>query len=271
METLKILVPTDFSSTFNAADAVVSLLQKKVNTQVTLLHVIPVNGNILDEEAAENKVLTLIDEAKQKFKALQLNWKFDYLLKKGAITSTINEMAIELGVDVIIMGTKGSSGLMEHLVGSEAQHVARGAAVPIITVNQYSTPTKLQQILLLLDFEKPSTHPQLDFIHKIADQDACINLLHILKPNEIGMIADIEYNMREFAVINNLENYNVFLHSDDQVDEGVYNFNKDHEMDLVCIGTHGRKGFGHLLFGSVAERLINHCAKPVLTYHLNSL
>lgn len=270
METLKILVPTDFSGTFNAADAVVNLLQNKVNTQVTLLHVIPASGNILDEEAAEKKVLAQIEEAKQKFKALQLNWKFDYILKKGSITSTINEMAEELGVDVIIMGTKGSSGLMEHLVGSEAQHVARGAAVPIITVNQYSTPTKLQQVLLLLDFEKPSTHHQLQFIKKIVDKDACINLLHILKPNEIAYTEDIEHNMREFAAINNLENYNVFLHSDDQVDEGVYNFNKDHEMDLVCIGTHGRKGFNHLLFGSIAERIINHCAKPVLTYHLNS-
>jgi nucleotide-binding universal stress UspA family protein len=270
METLKILVPTDFSGTFNAADAVVNLLQNKVNTQVTLLHVIPTSGNILDEEAAENNILAQIEDAKQKFKALALNWKFDYLLKKGALVTTINDMAVELGVDVIIMGTKGSSGLMEHIVGSEAQHVARAAAVPIITVNQYSTPAKLQQVLLLLDFEKPSTHHQLEFIHKIADEDACINLLHILKPNEIGMIADIEQNMQEFAAINNLENYNVFLHSDDQVDEGVYNFNKDHEMDLVCIGTHGRKGFGHLLFGSVAERLINHCAKPVLTYHLNN-
>jgi nucleotide-binding universal stress UspA family protein len=270
METLKILVPTDFSATFHAADAVVNLLQDKVNTEVTLLHVIPASGNILDEEAAENKMLAQIEEAKQKFKALALNWKFDYLLKKGSITSTINEIAVELGVDFILMGTKGSSGLMEHLVGSEAQHVARGAAVPIITVNQYSTPTKLEQVLLLLDFEKPTKHDELQFIKKIADKDACINLLHILKPNEIAFIEDIEHNMHEFAAINQLENYQVFLHSDDQVDEGLYNFNKDHEMDLVCIGTHGRKGFNHLLFGSVAERIINHCAKPVLTYHLKS-
>ena len=72
METLKILVPTDFSATFHAADAVVNLLQDKVNTQVTLLHVIPASGNILDEEAAENKMLAQIEEAKQKFPKINL-------------------------------------------------------------------------------------------------------------------------------------------------------------------------------------------------------
>jgi len=39
------------------------------------------------------------------------------------------------------------------------------------------------------------------------------------------------------------------------------------EMDLVVIGTHGRKGVEHVVFGSVAEHVVKHSPVPVLTVH----
>ena len=39
----------------------------------------------------------------------------------------------------------------------------------------------------------------------------------------------------------------------------------DLSADLIVIGTHGRSGFGHLLIGSVAERVIRLAPCPVLT------
>jgi len=35
--------------------------------------------------------------------------------------------------------------------------------------------------------------------------------------------------------------------------------------DLVVMATHGRKGLAHLFLGSVAEKVLRECAKPVLT------
>jgi len=37
------------------------------------------------------------------------------------------------------------------------------------------------------------------------------------------------------------------------------------EIDLVIMGTHGRKGLNHILFGSVAERVVKMSPVPVLT------
>ena len=37
--------------------------------------------------------------------------------------------------------------------------------------------------------------------------------------------------------------------------------------DLVVIGTHGRRGFNHLVLGSVAEGVIRLAAKPILIIH----
>jgi universal stress protein A len=36
------------------------------------------------------------------------------------------------------------------------------------------------------------------------------------------------------------------------------------DVDLIVISTHGRTGLGHLLIGSVAERVVRHACCPVL-------
>lgn len=39
---------------------------------------------------------------------------------------------------------------------------------------------------------------------------------------------------------------------------------KEWPADLIVVGTHGRRGFSHILLGSVAESLIRTATKPVL-------
>ena len=40
---------------------------------------------------------------------------------------------------------------------------------------------------------------------------------------------------------------------------------QDMECDLIIMGTHGRTGLSHLLFGSTAEYVLQHARCPVLT------
>jgi nucleotide-binding universal stress UspA family protein len=37
------------------------------------------------------------------------------------------------------------------------------------------------------------------------------------------------------------------------------------DIDLVIMGTHGRKGLEHVVFGSVAENVVKRSSAPVLT------
>jgi nucleotide-binding universal stress UspA family protein len=39
------------------------------------------------------------------------------------------------------------------------------------------------------------------------------------------------------------------------------------DADLVVLGTHGRSGLRHVILGSVAERVVRRCTRPVLTIH----
>jgi nucleotide-binding universal stress UspA family protein len=48
------------------------------------------------------------------------------------------------------------------------------------------------------------------------------------------------------------------------ISEEILNYISDNGIDLLIIGTHGRKGLDRIVFGSVAERVMKGAAVPVL-------
>jgi nucleotide-binding universal stress UspA family protein len=47
--------------------------------------------------------------------------------------------------------------------------------------------------------------------------------------------------------------------------EEILNYVRSEGIDLVIMGTHGRKGLEKIVFGSVAERVVQKSPVPVLT------
>lgn len=48
-------------------------------------------------------------------------------------------------------------------------------------------------------------------------------------------------------------------------EEVVLEYVESERIDLVVMGTHGRRGLGRLVLGSVAERVVRRCPVPVVT------
>ncbi len=47
--------------------------------------------------------------------------------------------------------------------------------------------------------------------------------------------------------------------------QAIVDYARDHGINLIAMGTHGRGGFAHLLLGSVAEQVVRTAECPVLT------
>jgi nucleotide-binding universal stress UspA family protein len=49
--------------------------------------------------------------------------------------------------------------------------------------------------------------------------------------------------------------------------EAIVDYARENGVDLIVMGTHGRRGVVHLMLGSVAELVVRYASCPVLTTH----
>ena len=72
--------------------------------------------------------------------------------------------------------------------------------------------------------------------------------------------------MQDFAKKLQLKNFTINIFNDLSEEEGIIYFADSINADLVAMATHGRTGFAHVLAGSIAEEVVSHSKRPVLTF-----
>ncbi len=60
-------------------------------------------------------------------------------LRRGDPASEILRYVETIGIDLVVMGTHGRTGIERHLLGSVAEQVVRAASVPVVTLNLRGT------------------------------------------------------------------------------------------------------------------------------------
>lgn len=278
MQTLKILIPTDFSVQAEYAYLMLKKIEEKIPIEVHFLHVMNVpdtvsidnNGKI--QTCGEIDVNHLVSQKEIIDRKLN-NLKNIYgthiqtHLVLGKITDSIIRFTETKKFDLIIMGRKGAWGLKEKLSGSETQIIARKSETPLLSLMCDRPDLTIKNILLVHDFQTPSSG-DLTLLKKfIVAFDAQVHLLQIVSTINQTEKEALLALMDGYAQKNGISNYEKHLLNDSDVENGVVHFNQKHDVDIVCIGTHGKGGLFHV---SATEKLINHLYKPIISFHLKS-
>lgn len=278
MESLKILIPTDFSVQAEFAYLMVKKLEEKIAVDIHFLHVLDVpdtvtmaaNGEI--ETCGEidvSYVITQKEIAERKLANLKTLYgsHIQTHLVLGKVTDAILNFAEANHFDIIVMGTKGAWGINEKLSGSETQIIATRSKTPLLSLMCDRSDLVIKNILLVHDFSNPAPE-DLKLIHKLISAFGTkLHLLQIISGNVGTEKTKVEANMKDFATLNNICNYECHVINDKDVENGVIHFNQMINMDIVCIGTHGKGGIFHQ---GATEKLINHLFKPIISFHLNN-
>ena len=143
----RILVPTDFSPTSDAALEYARILAAKFGSSVQILHVIDdptaasefvpdgfapstdgIRTALLDQAHTRlERVMNLVDRSRHHAHAEAV---------LGLPAQSIIDYATATGTGLIVMGTHGRTGLAHLLMGSVAEQVVRTAPCPVLTVRQ---------------------------------------------------------------------------------------------------------------------------------------
>ena len=142
MELRKIIVPVDFSEHARAALATAIDLGKPAKATIHLLHsypifvadlspygyALPANLDRDVREAAATQLGQWADKARSEGLTVETT-----LTPTPACQATV-ELASETRADLIVMGTRGLSGLKHVMLGSVAERTVRLAPCPVLTV-----------------------------------------------------------------------------------------------------------------------------------------
>lgn len=276
METLKILIPTDFSVQAEFAYLMVKKLEEKINIEIHFLHVLSVPETVTMDTAGNISTCGEIDVAHVEMQKEIAERKLANLknlygsainthLLLGKTTDVIVDYALTEKMDIVVMGTKGAWGLKDKLSGTATQMVARRSTIPVLSLMCDRSNLTINHLLLVHDFSKPAAE-NLTLMHKILKAfNPTLHLLQIISGEVATVKAEIESNMQQFANLNLIEKFECHIINDKDVENGVIHFNQMNNMDMICIGTHGKGG---MLHQSATEKLINHLFKPIISFHL---
>ena len=192
------------------------------------------------------------------------------------------------GSDLIVVGTRGKTGLAHILLGSTAERVIRGAPCPVLAVrtepadnddeSALSRSVTLERILVPVDFSDCSLDA-LKYAVVVAKQaQASLMLLHVLEPVSYGLDFTLGQSRARHLEVETwtkrLEELAATHQHPDMVVESrlrggvpadsILDAAKTLPCDLIVMGTHGRRGISHTISGSVAEAVLRKAHCPVI-------
>ncbi|MFN8274158.1 MAG: universal stress protein [Flavobacteriaceae bacterium] len=272
----KILVPTDFSQHAEYALKVAAQIAKENNSEIILLHMLELphqagdaigSGHQIPEIMLyKNKALENLEELMDAdfldginvSEAVQFEKAFDGIMK----IIKKNE------VDLVVMGSHGTSGFEEMFIGSNTEKVVRFSDVPVLVIKNQVDDFKASNFVFASDFSNEIKKPfklLLDFAKVFNSK---LNLVMVNTPNSFKPTHTAEKIMSEFMAEFNYTNYSMDIYNDTNVEKGILNFANKVNADLIGMCTHGRTGFAHFFNGSISEDLVNHAVRPVITFKI---
>lgn len=273
----KILLLTDFSEISGYAEDFAVDLAKKLQFSTDIMHLIntpfdwekiPVEKeNLYPEIKAKVSVAkTRLNSLVKKFEANDLSARS--VLVYGIDSDNVSSHVESHGIDMIIMGSHGTSGKKSGILGSNTIKMLKSTRVPVMIIPCATPVSALKKILFPSTFESDQTTPY-HFIREFASAlGATVHLLYVNTPYEFKDIIGFETMVGNFGISGQS---GIQVHHIDAYNEeaGIHLFSTRNEINMICIATHS----GHLnafFTTSLTESLLQRVELPLLSIRLNT-
>lgn len=272
----KILVPCDFSDSAIQAFKFAVEIANQSKGEIHLLNVVEipvVHDSVMMPALSyeESFLKEMKDRADKDFIKMKTKWTKDgpkmiTHVQYGSPTATISRFVEDNKVTLVVMGTKGASGLKEFFVGSNTEKIVRWSPVPVISIKKSVKALSIKNIV----FPTTLHNDEEELTMKVkALQDffkATLHILYINTPANFRSDVVTRKRLDDFAKRFMIKNCTLNVYNDLSEEEGVTNFTKTVKGDMVAMATHGRRGLNHLMSGSIAEDVVNHIECPIWTW-----
>ncbi|TAH21439.1 MAG: universal stress protein [Cytophagales bacterium] len=278
----KILVPIDFSNYSKNALEYAIVLAKKINATVTVFH------SFYFTTAPEYSTLasyinTAIEQEQKRYEEQTREFlknyeneeyddgsgkiKIDSIVKLGLPSEDIAKVAKEHNFQLIVMGTKGATGLDRLIFGSITANIIEDSDVkcPVLAVPKGAVLRGIKHILFGMDYEEDDV-PVIDDLLEFAGYfDAKVTCLHVNMDEEQIPSDRLEKEILEdtywFTPYNKIK---FELMKSESTKSGLARYIKENAIDLAAVMPRKRSFLESLFHKSVSNNIASYAGVPVL-------
>lgn len=275
-----ILLPTDYSeNSLNAIRYAISFF-RKTRCNFFLFNAVPISTLISgDMVYAANTIQlekTITESAKLKMKNLvkriekeDYNPKHNFvsLVEYDHLVSGIKHMVADKNIDLIVMGTKGASGLKEVVLGSNTGSVITRVQSNVLVIPEEAKFIPPEEIAFATDYNLLYNAKILDPLIEIAKKnEAMIRVLHVSRRDEV---LSQEQKENKELLGEYLKDIDHHFHSvtNKKLEAAVECFVQSREVQMIAMIAKNLNFFQQILFKPTIEEISYHTKVPFLVLH----
>jgi len=277
-----ILFPTDFSpNAHNALNFAVEIA-RKINGNLILFHAysvqlidpnMPAEIYLSAYQEEEKSAKESLEELSKKIIGLNKDdtgkslFTTEAIVTQGLVVDEVLSIVNDYKIDLVVMGTHGSGGITELILGSNTASIIEKSLMPVLAIPQNAVYNGISNIVYAYDDIQsglPSFHRLLEFA-QIYDSE--ITLLHIIESNS----NTVEINKTEFQKIKNAVSYDKIrleLVKEEDILEGINDYVNSHSIDVLAMSIRRRTLLDKIFNRSLTKKMAYHTKIPLLALHV---
>lgn len=272
----QILLLTDFSE--NSINAIQYALEFSKNEacHFYLMHVhkassfttgdlmLSPSNNVYDSiiKAPKQRLTKLAEDLEQQHQ--NTNHHFEIIVDFDNFTDSVNQVVKSKNIDLIVVGTNGSTGAQEVIFGSNTLNVVRKVPCTTLVIPEGYKYKPLYSVLLPLDSRDTVSGSSIkslkDFLVK---QNLNLNVLRVNPDND-----NPEFTLFDRSNLEGLK-YDYFIINNVPVHYATNSFIQIEPIDLIAILVKDEGFFSRLFSGSMITKLSSALRLPMLVLHNN--
>ena len=271
---VNILVPTDFSDLSKVAIQYAIKMANKFNGSVTLLHVIsgivPVRGDMSSRIKKVEAELTA--QAEQDFgpvvkEAQKLNKTdnpIEYKIEKGeSFNKILKAFAKKNKFDLIVMGTRGASGVTKYVLGSNTVSVLEDSPIPVLVVPGNAEFKSFKNVVYASDLKHFEREVR-TILPYLKIFDSTLHAFHVVE--RVKDADNLQIVVKKALKKIDYRKSTVTMDKSKKVDYAIETFVQTLKGDLLIMFTHKKNFYEKLFNRSMTKEMAFQSSVPLLAF-----
>ncbi len=275
-----ILISTDFSAAATHAAKYGYQLASQIKANIIICNAVIVPAEVpqagfvswpmeesnylLDGSRDELKLL----KASLELKANALGFQPDvsYVTESGTVTDVINQVVAQHQIAMNIMGTHGSNGMSEFILGNHSRQMIDATTIPLMLVPPAASIATVKKIAFAADFKNPEDDlKDLYTLIPLAKQlNAEILIIHVYDGKQY--FPELENWIKDLSNKANFPNIFYRIERNPNLDAGLDGLCKFGEIDIVAMVHRKHNLLDSILKGSHTQKMAAHTTIPLLVF-----